>query len=350
LLNPSTFFCDIIEFMNKIQNGVRYISNSGLTWVRNKVGRGFSYFNKSGNPLKPEELEKVKNLSIPPAWSDVKICPSDNGHIQAIGYDDKGRKQYIYHSDWILQQQQNKFNSMIRFGEILPKLRRTVYRHMIQEELTRKRVLATAVWLLENTFIRIGNKSYERENDSYGLTTLRGKHVKVRGNTVKFNFKGKSGVYHELDITHPRVAKTIKKCIELPGYELFQYQDQEQSKHTIDSRDVNEYLHTVAGENISAKDFRTWGGTTIAGITLYELGEPSSEGEAKAFLSQAYDEVADNLGNTVPVCKQYYIHPKIVESHENGTLIPHFEKIYKSNDKSHQRMSLGEYAAWTLLG
>lgn len=209
--------------MNKIQNGVRYISNSGLTWVRNKVGRGFSYLNKSGNPLKLEELEKVKNLSIPPAWSDVRICPSDNGHIQAIGFDDKGRKQYLYHSDWISHQQQNKFNSMIRFGEILPKLRRTVYRHMIEEELTRKRILATAVWLLENTFIRIGNKSYERDNDSYGLTTLRGKHVKVRGNTIKFNFKGKSGVYHELDITHPRVAKTIKKCIELPGYELFQY-------------------------------------------------------------------------------------------------------------------------------
>lgn len=174
--------------------------------------------------------------------------------------------------------------------------------------------------------------------------------MKVRGNTVKFNFKGKSGVYHELDTTHPLVAKIIKKCIELPGYELFQYQDQEQGKSTIDSRDVNEYLQTIAGENMSAKDFRTWGGTTIAGITLYELGEPNSEGEARAFLSQAYDEVADNLGNTIPVCKQYYIHPKIVESYENGTLIPHFDKIYKSNEKSPRRMSLGEYAAWTLLG
>lgn len=335
--------------MTKPQNGVRYISNSGLTWTRNKVGRGFQHFNKSGNPLKPDEIEKVKNLSIPPAWKEVKICPSDDGHVQAIGFDDKGRKQYIYHPDWIAQQQQHKFDSMIRFGEILPKIRRTVYRHMTQEELTRKRILATAVWLLENTFIRVGNKSYEKENDSYGLTTLRGKHVKVRGNKIKFSFKGKSGVYHELDITHPRVAKTVKRCIELPGYELFQYLDEEQGKCTIDSRDVNEYLQTIAGEEMSAKDFRTWGGTTIAGITLYDMGVPESEVEMKTALTQAIEEVAHNLGNTVAVCKQYYIHPKILSSYEDGTLIPHFEKIYNSNEKGPNRMSQGEYAAWTLI-
>jgi DNA topoisomerase I len=335
--------------MNKTKNGIRYISKSGLTWIRNKVGRGFQYLNKNGNPLKSEEVEKVEKLSIPPAWVDVRICPSDDGHIQAIGYDDKGRKQYVYNPDWAAHQQQHKFDSMIRFGEVLPKLRQTVYRHMTQEELTRKQILATAVWLLENTFIRVGNKTYEKENDSYGLTTLRGKHVKVRGNTIKFNFRGKSGVYHELDVTHPRVAKTIKKCIELPGYELFQYVDKELGKRAIDSRDVNEYLQTIAGEDMSAKDFRTWGGTTIAGAVLYQLGSPDSEGEAKAFVSQAFDEVADNLGNTVAVCKQYYIHPKILTSYEDGTLIPHFEKIYKSNNKSPNRMSLGEYAAWTLL-
>ena len=342
-------FCGIIEYMNNIGKGVRYISDSGLTWSRKKVGRGFQYFNKSGNPLKPDEVEKVKNLSIPPAWSDVRVCPSDDGHIQAIGHDDIGRKQYIYNLDWIAHQQQNKFDGMVRFGEILPKLRRTVYRHMTQEKLTRKRILATVVWLLENTFIRVGNKSYERENDSHGLTTLRGKHVKVRGNTVKFNFKGKSGVYHELDINHPRVAKTVKKCIELPGYEIFQYMDEEQNKRVVDSRDVNEYLQSIAGEAMSAKDFRTWGGTTIAGTTLYNLGVPGSEDGAKEAVSQAIEEVADNLGNTAAVCKEYYIHPKVLASYEEDTLIPHFKKIYKSDNKSPDRMSLGEYATWMLL-
>ena len=166
--------------MNSTQKGVRYISDSGLTWSRKKVGRGFQYTNKSGNPLTIEEIEKVDKLAIPPAWDDVKICPSDDGHIQAIGYDSKGRKQYIYNPKWITLQQQNKFDGMIRFGEVLPKLRRTIYRHMTQEELNRKRILATVVWLLENTFIRIGNKTYEKENDSHGLTTMRNKHIKKK--------------------------------------------------------------------------------------------------------------------------------------------------------------------------
>ncbi len=340
---------DIIECMSKNENGVRYVSDSGLTWTRKKVGRGFQYSNKSGNPLKPEEIEKVKKLVIPPAWNDVRICPSDDGHIQAIGYDDKGRKQYVYNSDWIAEQQQNKFDNMIRFGEVLPKLRRTVYRHIMQEELTRKRILATVVWLLENTFIRVGNKSYEKENDSHGLTTLRSKHVEVKGNTVKFHFKGKSGVYHELDVSHPRVAKTVKKCIELPGYKIFQYLDEDKNKCTVDSQDVNEYLHAIAGEAMSAKDFRTWGGTTIAGTALYNFGIPGSEEEAKEVVSRVIEEVADNLGNTVAVCKEYYIHPKILASYKDGTLVPYFKNIHKSSDKSPNRMSFGEYATWMLL-
>ena len=335
--------------MDKGQNGVRYVSDKGLTWSRKKVGRGFQYLNKSGNPLKPEEIEKVENLTIPPAWNDVRICPSDDGHIQAIGYDDKGRKQYIYNSDWIAQQKQHKFDGMIRFGEILPKIRRTIYRHMMQEKLNRKRILATVVWLLEKTFIRVGNKAYEKENNSYGLTTLRGKHVKVRGNKIKFTFKGKSGVYHELDVTHSRVAKTVKRCVELPGYKLFRYLDDDGVKQIVDSQDVNEYLHDLAGESMSAKDFRTWGGTTIAGTTLYNLGAPSSEAEAKEALSQTIEEVAGHLGNTVAVCKEYYIHPKVLKSYEDGTLFPLFKKIYNSESKGPNRMSFGEYATWMLL-
>jgi len=219
----------------------------------------------------------------------------------------------------------------------------------MQEELTRKRILATVVWLLENTFIRVGNKSYEKENDSHGLTTLRSKHVEVKGNTVKFHFKGKSGVYHELDVSHPRVAKTVKKCIELPGYKIFQYLDKDKNKCTVDSQDVNEYLHSIAGEAMSAKDFRTWGGTTIAGTALYNFGIPGSEEEAKEVVSRVIEEVADNLGNTVAVCKEYYIHPKILASYKDGTLVPYFKNIHKSSDKSPNRMSFGEYATWMLL-
>ncbi|HEC65869.1 MAG TPA: DNA topoisomerase IB [bacterium] len=335
--------------MNKTQNGVRYVTDSELTWRRKRIGRGFQYLNKRGNLLKPEEIEKVEKLSIPPAWDDVKICPSDNGHIQAIGYDDKGRKQYVYNPDWVAHQQQNKFDGMIRFGEVLPKIRKTIYRHMTQDELNRKRILATVVWLLENTFIRVGNKSYEKDNDSYGLTTFRGRHVKVRGNTIKFSFKGKSGVYHELDVTNSRVAKTVKRCIELPGYELFRYLDGDGEKQTIDSQDVNEYLHGLAGESMSAKDFRTWGGTTIAGATLYKLGAPSSDDEAKLAITQTIEEVAGHLGNTVAVCKKYYIHPKVFKSYKDGTLFTLFRKIHKSDSKNLDRMPFGEYATWMLL-
>jgi len=220
---------------------------------------------------------------------------------------------------------------------------------MTQEELNRKRILATVVWLLEKTFIRVGNKTYEKENDSYGLTTFRGRHVTVRGDIIKFSFKGKSGVYHELDVTNSRVAKTVKKCIELPGYELFRYLDDDGKKRIIDSRDVNEYLQDLAGESMSAKDFRTWGGTTIAGTTLYKLGIPSSDGGVKEALTQTIEEVASHLGNTVAVCKKYYIHPKVLKSYKDGTLFPLFKKIYKSNDKSPDRMSFGEYATWMLL-
>src|SRR3989344_1752368 len=328
--------------MNTVPRGVRYVSDAGLTWQRKKVGRGFSYLNKSGNPLTVEEVEKVTKLAIPPAWDNVQICPSDDGHIQAIGYDDKGRKQYIYHPDWIARQQQNKFDGMIRFGELLPKLRRTIYRHMAERELTRKRILATVVWLLENTFIRVGNKEYEKENDSHGLTTMRGKHVRVWGNTIKFHFEGKSGVYHELDVTHPRVAQTIKACIELPGYEIFHYLDEDRNKRSIDSHDVNEYLHEIAGEEMSAKDFRTWGGTTIAGSTLYKLGKPTSEEEGKKAVSQTIEAVAENLGNTPAVSREYYIHPKVLASYEDGSLIPHFDRVFKSKGNNQSHLSLGE--------
>lgn len=335
--------------MNKIPKAVRYVSDDSLTWTRKKRGESFGFVKKNGKSPKPASLERIKKMAIPPSWTKVRISPSKKGHIQAVGLDAKGKKQYIYHPDWTSYNQQNKFKNMVRFGEILPTLRKEVAEHMNHRTLTRERILATVVWLLENTFIRIGNKPYERENKSYGLTTMRGKHVKVRGDITKFSFKGKSGVYHELDIKNPKIAKTIKKCIELPGYELFQYVDVDKNRQTVDSRDVNEYLQQIVGESTTAKDFRTWGGTTLAGITLHKIGSPDSGEGVKEALSNTVEEVSNHLGNTIAVCKKYYIHPKVFTAYERGRLNPHFKKAYKVYRRKPSGLSRGEYATWTLL-
>lgn len=335
--------------MNKIPNGIYYVSDDSFTWTRNKRGKDLLFFKKNGKPLKPASLERVKKLAIPPAWTKVRISSNKKSHIQAVGFDAKDRKQYIYHPDWVSYNQKNKFKNMIRFGEILPLLRKTVSEHMSQRTLTRERILATMVWILENTFIRIGNKPYEKENGSYGLTTLRGKHVKVRGDTTKFAFKGKSNVYHELDIKNPKIAKTVKKCIELPGYELFQYVDGDKNRQTVDSSDVNEYLQQIVGESITAKDFRTWGGTALAGTFLYKIGAPNSAEDVKEALFGAAKKVSNHLGNTVAVCKKYYIHPKVFTAYERGRLTPHFEKSYKTHRTKPKGLSKGEHATWTLI-
>jgi DNA topoisomerase-1 len=335
--------------MNKPRN-IRYVGDENLAWKRKKHGSGFSYTNRQGHTLSSTDIARVKALVIPPAWTEVHICPDANGHIQATGIDAKGRKQYIYHPDWIAYNQENKFNSMHRFGEVLPMLRTTISGHMRQHTLNRERVLATMVWLLEHTFIRVGNKAYARDNDSYGLTTLRMKHITVDSNTVKFNFKGKSNIYHEMDIRHPRVVSTIKKCIELPGYEIFQYLDEDGNRHTVDSSDVNEYLKSITGEALSAKDFRTWGGTTLAGDTLYQLGQPSEELPVEKALVQTVKEVSSHLGNTVAVCRKYYIHPAVFKSYSKNILVPHFEEVYKHPKKILDGLTTEEYATWSLLG
>ncbi len=330
-------------------SGIRYVSDINLSWTRKKHSAGFQYFNRIGGKLRDEDITRIKALVIPPAWTDVHICPDPQGHIQATGIDARGRKQYIYHPDWVAYNQRAKFDSLKRFGEVLPTLRETVAGHMRQHQLTRERVLATMVWILQNTFIRVGNKEYAKENQSYGLTTLRMKHVDIHGGTVRFSFKGKSNVYHEMDIRHPRVVSTIKKCIELPGYELFQYLDENGEKHSVDSAAVNEYLQQVTGEALSAKDFRTWGGTTLAGDVLYNLGEPSEELPLEKAEVQTVKAVSHQLGNTVAVCRKYYIHPTVFKSYEKATLIPHFDKIYASKKAAPEGLTLEEYATWTLL-
>jgi DNA topoisomerase-1 len=328
--------------------GMHYVKDKELVWKRVQAGEGFRFINRLGRAIKKKDAERIKDLVIPPAWQDVRVSPDPFGHIQAVGIDDKGRKQYIYHPAWVEFNQQHKFDSLKKFGEILPNLRETIAGHMRQHELTRERILATVVWLLEHTFIRVGNKEYADENQSYGLTTMRTKHVDVEGSNITFSFKGKSHVYHELDIRHPRVAQTIKECIELPGYQIFKYVDGDKRK-AIDSADVNEYLKEISGESLSAKDFRTWGGTTLAGESLYKIGEPTEELSAEKALVQAVAEVAEHLGNTVAVCRQYYIHPRVIESYEQKKLVPHFDKIAEAKSKVPNGLAWEEYATWSLL-
>lgn len=328
---------------------IRYVNDASLTWKRVGSGDQTTYLNRLGKPIRATDQARVRSLVIPPAWVDVRICADPRGHIQATGLDAKGRKQYIYHPDWIAYTQRSKFDSLRHFGEVLPTLRETINGHMRQHTLSRERVLATVVWLLEHTFIRVGNQEYAKQNQSYGLTTMRNKHVDVVGNTVSFSFKGKSHVYHELDVRHPRVAQTIRQCIELPGYQLFQYLDDDQQRHKIDSADVNQYLKDITGESFSAKDFRTWGGTVLAGDLLYQLGDPSDELPAEKNVVQAVKAVSEHLGNTVAVCRQYYIHPKVISSYERSLLIPHFDQVLSKTSSVPEGLSAAEYAVWSLL-
>lgn len=332
-----------------VYRGIHYVSDKKLIWNRRKRGQGFEYLDENGKTLHEKEIERIKQLGIPPAWTDVRICPDEKGHLQATGLDAKERKQYIYHPDWVLYNQQHKFDYMVKFGEVLPTLREQIAADMRRHNLSRERMIATIVWLLEHTFIRIGNTVYEKENKSYGLTTLREKHMKVEGNTVKFSFKGKSGVYHHYDISHPRIVQTVKQCIELPGYKLFRYEDEQGEIRSVDSREVNEYMQGITGETLSAKDFRTWGGTVLAGDALYTIGSSEDEKAAEHIFTTVVDQVSEHLGNTAAVCRKYYIHPKVFESYSKNKLLPHFEKVYTTYHETTGKLSPHEQAAWTLI-
>jgi len=328
---------------------IHYRKDTDLPWRRLKKDKGFRYVNESGKPVSKNAKVRVIGLAIPPAWHDVVISADPMDYVQAIGMDDKGRKQYIYHPDWIKHNQTQKFDDMIMFGEKLPTLRRAISGHMGDRKLTKDRVTATIIWLLEKTFIRVGNKEYAEENQSYGLTTMREKHIEVKGNTMTFSFEGKSGVFHELDVTNPKVAKTVKACLDIPGYELFQYFDEDNNKQVVDSADVNNYLKAHTGSDFSAKDFRTWGGSVIAGDSLYKKGKAKDEKDLKTKISEVVAIVSEDLGNTKSVCKKYYIHPAIIRSYERDILVPHFERSYNRKSTRKLRLTLEEYATWSLI-
>jgi DNA topoisomerase I len=328
---------------------LHYSKDIDLPWRRVKKGSGFTFVDEKGKRIPTKENDRIAHLAIPPAWKDVTINRDPQNYIQAVGVDAAGRKQYIYHPKWIQKNQEKKFDQMIAFGERLPTLRRAVRAHMRERSLSQDRVIATIIWLLEHTFIRVGNKTYAQENGSYGLTTMREKHVEMDGGTVTFNFKGKSGVQHELDVTQPTIVQTIRECIDLPGYELFQYIDEDNNKRHVDAADVNDYLQSHIGSDFSAKDFRTWGGTVLAGDSLYKKGNPTCKEDGEDKITEAITEVSKHLGNTKKVCRTYYIHPVIINSYEKNILVPHFERSYKRKLSKPLSLSHEEYATWSLI-
>jgi DNA topoisomerase-1 len=302
--------------------GLRYVSDDQPGIRRKKAGRGFAYVGVDGRPIRDaRELARIRSLVIPPAWTDVWICPIASGHIQATARDAKGRKQYRYHPRWREVRDEVKYERMLAFAAALPRIRRHVEAELSTPGLSRNKVLATVVRLLEVTLIRVGNEEYAKKNDSFGLTTMRDEHVDVRGSTIRFRFRGKSGKEHEVDVRDARLARIVARCQAIPGEELFQYIDDDGSAHTIESSDVNDYLRAIAGEEFTAKDFRTWAGTLLAARALKEFAAFDSNTEAKRNVVSAIRHVAARLGNTPSVCRKCYVHPAVVDAYMDGLLV-----------------------------
>lgn len=303
--------------------GLRYVTDAAPGIRRQRRGRGFTYIAADGSVIRDKvELERIRKLVIPPRWTNVWICPNPSGHLQVTARDARGRKQYRYHPRYRAVRDETKFGRMIAFSEILPLIRERVERDVTLPELSRDKVLATVVWLLERTLIRVGNDEYARDNGSFGLTTLRRKHVTVSGAKLRFEFRGKSGVPHSVAVTDRRIAHIVQRCQELPGQELFQYLDDDGRRQSVDAGDINEYLRRITGRQVTAKDFRTWAGTTLAAAALRELGGFTSEKQAKAKIVAAIDQISQRLGNTRAVCRKYYVHPVILEAYMEGITIP----------------------------
>ncbi len=302
--------------------GLRYVSDESPGYRRQAKGEHFEYFDTEGKRIGDEQrLLRIKRLAIPPAWTDVWICPSAIGHIQATGRDARRRKQYRYHERWREIRDENKFERLADFAKALPNIRRRVARDIQLPGLPRQKVLATIVRLLERTFIRIGNEEYERENKSFGLTTIKNRHVTVKGAHLRFRFRGKSGRQHEVDMTDRRIAKIVSKCQDLPGQDLFQYVNDDGDVQDVTSQDVNDYLRDITGKNFTAKDFRTWAGTVLAAVGLNAQGKFETKKQAKANVKTAICAVAELLGNTPAICRKCYVHPAVVEAYLNETHI-----------------------------
>jgi DNA topoisomerase I len=302
--------------------GLRYVSDAQAGIRRDMGSLGFVFRGPDGSRITDQSaLARIRKLAIPPAWTNVWICTSPKGHLQATGRDAKGRKQYRYHPAWRVVRDETKYDRMIAFAEALPGIRARTESDLTLPGLPRAKVLATVVQLLEKTLIRVGNDEYAKANQSFGLTTMRDRHVAINGSTVRFEFRGKSGKSHTIDLRNRRLAQIVKRCRDLPGYELFQYVDEEGTRQVIDSADVNEYLKEISGEEFTAKDFRTWAGTVLAARALQAFEPADSKTETKRQMNEAIEAVAGVLGNTKSVCRKCYIHPAILDAYLDQSLI-----------------------------
>ncbi|AZA51567.1 DNA topoisomerase IB [Chryseobacterium sp. G0201] len=295
--------------------------------IRKKKGKKYSYF-KDGERIKDkEEIKRINGLVIPPAWENVWICALDNGHLQATGFDGKKRKQYRYHPLWSALRNHTKFYRMLQFGYALPEIRLHIEQDLALRNFEKRKILALIVSLMQRTNIRIGNNAYEKLYGSFGLTTLKDKHVKIKGQKMTFSFKGKKGIMHNIDLKSRRLSRLVQKCKDIPGKELFQFLDEDDNRHSIDSGMVNDYIKEISGEDFTAKDFRTWSGTVNALIAFKEIGYAESNTEYKKKVKEALEMVASHLGNTSTVCRKYYVHPLVINLYENNTIKKYLDEL-----------------------
>jgi DNA topoisomerase-1 len=304
-----------------------YVSDKDPGIERKKKGNGFAYYTGDEPVTDEAVLERIKKLAIPPAWTNVWICKKANGHIQATGTDTKGRKQYRYHQHWEVLRNETKFHRLYEFGRVLPAIRLKVEEDLSKKELSEEKVLATVVSLMERTFIRVGSDDYEKLYGSYGLTTLKDKHVKVKGGTVHFSFKGKKGIYHDITLRNRKLARLVQMCKDIPGKELFQYFGDNGDRRSIDSGMVNRYIKEASGGDFTAKDFRTWAGTLHLLQTFCAMDHPECETDCKKNIVAALDEVSHKLGNTRTVCKKYYVHPGLIRLYEERSLHKYLKEL-----------------------
>jgi DNA topoisomerase-1 len=333
--------------------GLRYVSDTMPGIRRKRAGKGFAYIGQDGKIIRDgKELARIRALAIPPAYTDVWICPLPNGHIQATGRDARGRKQYRYHPKWREVRDETKFGRMLAFSEALPQIRERVEQDLARQGLPREKVLATVVRLLECTRIRVGNDEYTRANRSFGLTTLQDRHVEISGSNLRFEFRGKSGKTHQVSLSDRRLARIVQRCQALPGEDLFQYIDDEGVRQTVGSGDANDYIREISGQDFTAKDFRTWAGTILAVAALTEVGTWASQRQAKSNVLRAIDRVAEQLNNTRAICRKYYVHPAVFETYLAGTLLETLqngtEKAAKT-DAARKALSSEEAAVVRLL-
>jgi DNA topoisomerase-1 len=302
--------------------GLHYVTDRKPGITRKRAGSGYTYYAPDGSKIADRKTRaRIKALVIPPAWTDVWICPDPLGHLQATGRDARGRKQYRYHPGYREARDETKYERTIAFGLALPGIRKRVDRDLARQGLPREKVLATVVKLLETTLIRVGSEEYARTNKSFGLTTMRNRHVSVKGAKVEFKFRGKGGIRHNVDVEDRRLARIVARLQELPGQALFNYLDSDGKRHSIGSTDVNDYLREISGQDFTAKDFRTWTGTVLAASALREFERFDSQAQAKRNLVQAIETVAERLGNTPSVCRKCYVHPVVLDSYLEGSLV-----------------------------